>query len=311
MRSTRSSTRHAEIIAIGSELLLGGRLDTNSVFLTARLAALGIEVRFKSVVGDDERDIAAALRAAAARADLIVLTGGLGPTQDDATRQAVASVTGRPLRRRAEARDGLRRRLAAWGRVPSPVQFRQALIPAGAEVLSNPVGSAPGFCLRWKTCLLAALPGVPREAEEMFAISLAPRLAAERVIERSRCRIDQRMLQTFGLIESEVDQRLKNLIRPGDPLRLGLLASPLGVSVSLTLCAAASATPLLDHLDRMTQEVRSRLGTHVYAEGNETMEMVVGRSLSRQGLTVSLAESCTGGLIGHRLTQVPGSSAYF
>ncbi|MGH7233199.1 MAG: CinA family nicotinamide mononucleotide deamidase-related protein, partial [Nitrospiraceae bacterium] len=305
--------RQAEIIAIGSELLLGGRLDTNSLFLTERLAALGIEVRFKSIVGDDESDIASALRTAAARADVVVLTGGLGPTQDDWTRQAVARVTGRPLRRRAEALEGMRRRFAAWGRVPSPAQFRQSLIPSGADVLSNPIGSAPGFSLRWKNCLLAALPGVPREAEDMFAVSLAPRLAAERMTNQERPWIERRVLQTFGLIESEVDQRLQGVVRPGGPVRVGLLASPLGVSVSLTACldTAARSSRFEPRLfDRVTAEVRARLGACVYAEGNETMEIVVGRYLTQQGHTLALAESCTGGLIGHRITQVSGSSSY-
>jgi nicotinamide-nucleotide amidase len=302
--------RRAEIIAIGSELLLGGRLDTNSLFLTERLAALGIEVRFKSVVGDEEKDIASALRTAAGRVDIAVLTGGLGPTQDDCTRQAIARVTGRPLRRRADALEAMRRRLAAWRRVPSTAQLRQALIPSGADILRNPVGSAPGFALKWNGCLLAALPGVPVEAEQMFTVALAPRLAAERVASRTRNRIKRRVLQTFGLIESEVDRRLHGLIRPGTVLRIGLLASPLGVTISLTACGITQVEGV-GRLDAVVRAVRKRLGKYVYAEGADTMEQVVGRHLAQAGLMLSVAESCTGGLIGHRLTQVPGSSEYF
>ncbi len=302
--------RQAEIIAIGSELLLGGRLDTNSLFLTEQLASLGIEVRFKSVVGDDVRNIASALRVACGRADVVVLTGGIGPTVDDCTRAAVARVTGRPLRRRAEAEEALRKRLAEWGRFPSAIQLRQALIPSGAEILQNPVGSAPGFLVRCEGSLVASLPGVPSEAEQMFAAALAPRLAVERENERSLVRIDRRVLSTFGLIEAEVDRRLSGVMPPGNIARLGLLASPLGVAVSLTAVGNASqAGP--DIIDRLLRKVRSRLGSHVYAEGTETMEQVVGRHLKQCGLSVSLAESCTGGLIGHRLTQVPGSSDYF
>ena len=301
----------AEIIAIGSELLLGGRLDTNSLFLVERLASLGIEVRFKSVVGDEKQDIASALRTASRRADVVLLTGGLGPTVDDCTRQAVAQVIGRPLRQRKDAMDSMRQRLAAWGRIPSQSQLRQALIPAGADVLFNPVGSAPGFALTWNGCLVAALPGVPSEAEEMFDVSFAPRLATEKALGTPQAWIERRVLQTFGMIESEVDQRLEGVVQAGSDVRLGLLASPLGVSVSLTACMPRFSGAGLKLLADLVHEVRTRLGTHVYAEGAETMEGVVGRLLAQHHLTLSLAESCTGGLIGHRLTQVPGSSCYF
>ncbi|TAJ15992.1 MAG: competence/damage-inducible protein A, partial [Dehalococcoidia bacterium] len=210
--------RRGEIIAVGSELLLGGRLDTNSLFLTDGLAEAGVEVRYKSVVGDEEADIVVALRTAARRADVVVLTGGLGPTLDDRTRQAVARATGRPLRRRAEALDGMRRQLEAWGRTPTKAQFRQGLIPVGAEVLANPVGSAPGFCLRWKGAVIVALPGVPNEARAMFATAVVPRLqmevAAHRRAARQTC-IDRRVLHAFGILEAELDQRLKDLVGRG------------------------------------------------------------------------------------------------
>jgi nicotinamide-nucleotide amidase len=302
--------RSAEIIAIGSELLLGGRLDTNSLLLTEQLASCGIEVRFKSVVGDEERDIASALRAACQRADVVVLTGGLGPTKDDRTRSAVAHVTERPLRRSKVAAEAIRRRLAAWGRVPSPAQLRQGLIPSGAEVLFNPVGTAPGFALTWNGSFVAALPGVPSEAEHMFAVALSPWLAAKRVKNDSRGCIERRTLHTFGIIESEVDQRLKGLAPADGKIRLGLLVSPLGVTISVMVCGDG-ATADAKLLEPLTQTIRRRLGKYIYAEGVETMEEVVGRLLTRHHLTVAVAESCTGGLIGHRLTQVPGSSNYF
>lgn len=303
-----------EIIAVGSELLLGGRLDTNSLFLSEGLAAAGVEVRFKTVVGDVEEDITAALRTAVRRADVVLLTGGLGPTSDDCTREAVARATGRPLRRRAEAVEGMRRQLAAWGRAPSAAQQRQGLIPAGATVLANRTGSAPGFALRWKGALIAALPGVPLEAERMFSTILAPRLRHE--LEAMRAgrpeRIERRVLHTIGLPESEVEQWIDGVLPRAGGIRLGLLASPLGVVVSLT--ARVSTSPRgrngLDQLEHAFQKIRKKLGRHVYAEGPETMEQVVGRLLTARGLILALAESCTGGLIGHRLTQVPGSSAY-
>lgn len=302
--------RAGEIIAIGSELLLGGRLDTNSLFLTEQLASVGVEVRFKSVVGDVEADIASAIRTAARRAEVVVLTGGLGPTRDDCTRQAVARLTGRPLRRRTEALEGMRRRLAEWGRTPTRPQLRQALIPSGAEVLANPIGSAPGFCLSWKGCLVVALPGVPAEAERTFAGSVAPKLSIGSAVQ---ARLQRGVLHTFGLRESDVEGRLSGVVPAGSSVRLGLLASPLGVTVTLTAWVGrptATRKTGASELDRLMQGARARLGQFVYAEGTDTMEEVVGRYLAARRVTLAVAESCTGGLIGHRLTQVPGSSAY-
>ena len=298
--------KYGEIIAVGSELLIGGRLDTNSVLLSERLGALGIEVRYKSIVGDSEDDIVAALTTATRRADIVILTGGLGPTSDDCTRQAVARAVGRPLRRRAEAFAGMSARLAAWGRTPTVAQLKQTLIPSGAGVLANPVGSAPGFSLQWNGSFIAALPGVPREAEAMFDEAVVPHLVGNGA--RDETCIERRLLHTFGVFESEIDRQLRDLMKRHRSIQLGLLASPLGVTISLTVRGAPSRVTLLD---RLVQAVKRRLRQHIYAEGNETMEEVVGRELAKRGMTLAVAESCTGGLIGHRLTQVAGSSAYF
>ena len=295
--------KRGEIIAIGSELLIGGRLDTNSLFLSARLGSLGIDVRCKSVVGDDEEDIADTLRVAATRADVIIVTGGLGPTSDDRTREAVAAVTRRPLRRRSEALESMSARLSAWGRTPTVAQMKQALIPAGADVLINPVGSAPGFSLRWKGSFIAVLPGVPREAEAMFEAGVAPHFTG------NGDQIEQRVLHTFGLFESDIDRQLRPLVKTQPSVQCGLLASPLGVVVSFTARGVPSRSGKA--LDRLVRAAVRRLHPHVYAAGDETMEEVVGRLLKKNGRMLSVAESCTGGLIGHRLTQVPGSSTYF
>ncbi|WP_447977008.1 competence/damage-inducible protein A [Candidatus Nitrospira bockiana] len=292
-----------EIIAVGSELLVGGCVETNSVWLGERLGRLGVEVRFKSVVGDDDADIASAVSVAVRRAEVILLTGGLGPTVDDRTRHALARITARPLRRRREAVEAMTRRLAAWGRTPTSGQLRQALIPAGAVLLPNPVGTAPGFALRWRGRLIAALPGVPKEAEEMFDVSLSGHLGGD-----DAGRIERRVFHTFGLIESEVDRRLAGMAAGATAVQVGIVASPLGVSVSLTACGPPDR--MAPVLDRAARQVKRRLGTFLYGEGEETMEAIVGRHLVERGLTLSLAESCTGGLIAHRLTQVPGSSAY-
>jgi len=303
----------AETIGIGTELLIGGRSDSNSLFLADELGKLGIAVRFKSVVGDERQDIVTAIHTAVKRSQVIVMTGGLGPTVDDCTREAVAYATGHRLGRRKEALEGMTARLAQWGRTPNTAQLRQAMIPSGATVLKNPVGSAPGFCLTWKKALIVSLPGVPREMEEMTRQEVLPllRAASDSSGRLPRTPIVRQLFHTFGLAEADVDAKLKGLIPKGVPVDLGLLASPMGVQVSLTTKGSQSAPEQnRDLLQKLANDVRSRLSDWLFAEGHDTMEAVVGRELARRGLMLAVAESCTGGLIGHRLTEVAGSSAY-
>lgn len=306
---SQTKTWTAETIAVGSELLLGGRLDTNSLFIAERLAACGVELRYKTTVGDDLSDMVSVLKTALRRVRVVILTGGLGPTIDDLTREAVAQATGHRLRRRKAALDAMTARLAEWGRTPSTSQFRQAMIPAAAEILSNPVGTAPGFSLVWKGTFLAALPGVPREMEPMVRDGVLPQLQAWMRTQKrlSASPMIRRVLHTSGVPESIVDQALVGLVPKGCTIQLGIYASPMEVMVSLTGPAGAEGVGTIEQL---LKEARTRLGDIVYGEEDETMESVVGRLLNEQKLTLAVAESCTGGLIGHRLTQVPGSSAY-
>lgn len=308
-RAHRNRRLIAETIAIGSELLIGGRSDSNSVRVAEMLGALGVEVRFKSIVGDDVGDIASSVTTAASRAGIVVVTGGLGPTVDDCTREAIARVTGRRLAARKEALDGITARLAQWGRVPAAEQLRQALIPTGATIIPNPVGSAPGFWLAWEEAVLAVLPGVSREMEAMMEASVVPWLQAR--LRETRLRpqpITRLIFHTWGLAEADVDAKLAGLVPAQSAVALGLLASPLGVLVSLTATPRGIVRP--EDMTKLADGVRTRLREWLYAEGQDTMEDVVGRLLTERRLTVATAESCTGGLIGHRLTQVPGSSAY-
>jgi nicotinamide-nucleotide amidase len=303
----------AETIAIGTELLIGGRPDSNSLFLADELGKLGIAVRFKSVVGDERQDIVTAIHTAVKRVQVIVMTGGLGPTVDDCTREAVARATGHRLGRRKEALEGMTARLAQWGRIPSIAQLRQAMIPSGATVLKNPVGSAPGFCLTWKKALIISLPGVPREMEEMMSQEVLPLLRTESGASGRSPRepIVRQVFHTFGLAEADVDAKLQGLIPKGAPVDLGMLASPMGVLVSLTTKGNISAGKISRNArQKIAEDLRSRLSDWLFAEGRDTMEEVVGRELTNRGLMLAVAESCTGGLIGHRLTQVAGSSAY-
>jgi len=209
--------------------------------------------------------------------------------------------------------EGMTARLAQWGRTPNTAQLRQAMIPSGATVLKNPVGSAPGFCLTWKKALIVSLPGVPREMEEMMRQEVLPllRAASDSSGRLPRTPIVRQLFHTFGLAEADVDAKLKGLIPKGVPVDLGLLASPMGVQVSLTTKGSQSAPEQnRDLLQKLANDVRSRLSDWLFAEGHDTMEAVVGRELAKRGLMLAVAESCTGGLIGHRLTEVAGSSAY-
>jgi nicotinamide-nucleotide amidase len=198
-------------------------------------------------------------------------------------------------------------RLAQWGRIPNKGQLRQALVPSGAIVLPNPVGSAPGLALLWKKTLVVALPGVPREMETMMERAVIP-FITERFAQSAPHPIRRSVFHTWGLSEADIDTRLQGLLTKRKPVALGLLASPMGVLVSLTTKPHHAISPRV--LEPIEKDVRIRLGEWIFAEGQDTMEAVVGRMLSKQKLTIALAESCTGGLIAHRLTQVPGSSAY-
>jgi len=305
----------AEIIAVGSELLLGGRVDTNSLFLSESLAEHGIEVRFKSVVGDDVEDIGTAVMNAAKRVKLVLITGGLGPTVDDVTREAVARVTGKPLRLRPHALDSITARLQSAGRSVTANQRRQAFLPTGAMLLHNAAGVAPGFAVQWKRCWVFCLPGVSHEVRRMWTESLLPVLRQDGLLSPA---IETRTIHTFGLLEGEINDRIAGIIPAAGSFRLGLLASPLGVSVSLTRSQtierrqtgkgrAVKSGPSLDNL---MDDVIAELGPHVFSIDGQTMEEVVGRHLRDRGFTLAVAESCTGGLITHRLTRVAGSSAY-
>jgi nicotinamide-nucleotide amidase len=300
----------AETIAIGSELLVGGRSDSNSLFIAEALGAIGVDVRFKSIVGDDQSDIATVLKTTCSRAGIVILTGGLGPTVDDCTREAIAGVTGARLARRKEALDGMKTRLAQWGRIPNKGQLRQALIPSQAIVLPNPVGSAPGFALVWRGTHIMALPGVPAEMRAMVQQSLLPYVISQHQHSNRQARqpVTRIIFHTWGMPEADVDAKLKGLMTKRVPIALGLLASPTGVCVSLTTTGERGLKE--GALTSLAEAVRSRLGEWIYAEGHDTMEEVVGRLLSKQRRTVAVAESCTGGLIAYRLTQVPGSSGY-
>jgi len=296
----------AEIIAVGSELLTPYRLDTNSLFLTEKLNALGIEVRFKTVVGDDRVRLAEVVRAALSRSQLLILTGGLGPTEDDVNREVVAEVLGRPLREVEEIRRAIEERFARLGRTMSPNNLRQALVPEGAEWLENPNGTAPGLWIEPDGRIAILLPGPPRELEAIFNATCVPRL--EHIATGQRLR--SRVFKVVGLPESELDQRIAPIYQLYENPTTTILAVAGAIEVHLRARAGSDeeAEALLGELGDKIEVV---LGDHVFSTHGESLEQVVGMYLVMKQKTVATAESCTAGLLSERLTRVPGSSNYF
>ncbi|GJL57329.1 MAG: putative competence-damage inducible protein [Nitrospirales bacterium] len=305
---------HADIIAVGSELLLGGRLDSNSVFVAHHLAECGIEVRKKTSVGDQKGDIQEALRDALKHAHVIVLTGGLGSTLDDCTREAVAETLQCALIKRKKAFDNLKACYRRLGRSVTPLLARQAFLPSGARMLTNSVGTAPGFLMRCGQSVIIALPGVPREAKVMMVSQVQPLL---RKFFKSNRHYWHHSFQTFGLPETDIQKQLNHFLKDNRGIQFGILASPRGVTVTVS-CWVFDGRPSSvkkispGFLERayMIHQIRDCLSPWLFAEGDRTMEEIVGEVLRARSWTIAVAESCTGGLVAHRLTGVPGSSLY-
>lgn len=296
----------AEIIAVGSELLTPHRLDTNSLYLTEKLNALGIEVRFKTIVGDDPGRLAAVFRAALGRSALIILTGGLGPTEDDVNRNVVAEVLGRRLSEVPEILRHIQERFARLGRPMAENNLRQAMVPEGAEWLDNKQGTAPGIWLERNGVTIVLLPGPPGELKAMFEAECRPRL--ERIAPQGR--ICTRVYKVVGLPESEVDERIAPIYKPYQNPVTTILATPGAIEVHLRARAAndKEAEALLVDLG---DKIELALGDHVFSTQGESLEEVVGMYLVMKQKTVAVAESCTGGLLSERLTRIPGSSSFF
>ncbi len=299
----------AAIVAVGSELLTPFKVDTNSLLITERLNAIGYDVRMKVVVGDDLDDIANALERAIASADVVVVTGGLGPTEDDLTRDAIARVLKLPMDVDERIVDALRERFARRGLKMTDNNRRQAMVPRGATVLDNPNGSAPGLLLTYGTTDIVLLPGPPRELAPMLDAIVRDRLA-----NRGRgAGLFRRVLKITGRPESEVDALVQPIYSKWTtepvPISTTILAA-LG-QIELHLTAAAGSRAEADAaLDRAVALLRGALGESVYSSDGRALEAIVGELLRERGLMVAVAESCSGGLLASRLTDVPGSSAY-
>jgi nicotinamide-nucleotide amidase len=296
----------AEIIAIGSELLTPYRLDTNSLFLTDVLNQVGIRVVHKAVVGDSLRDMRVSFQHALDRADLIVACGGLGPTDDDRTREAVADLLGRKLNLNEGVLLHIQELFRRFGRVMPDINRRQAMVPEGATVLSNPRGSAPGLWLESNGHIVVLLPGVPAELRAMFEQEVRPRLLKLGGDER----LFTRDLRITGLPESEVEQRVSPLYALYPDTETTILASPPGIQLHPRVWSNDPAKAK-QVLDKIVKGMALALGEHLYSTAGETMEEVVARVLTENRATIAVAESCTGGMLAERLTNIGGSSSYF
>jgi nicotinamide-nucleotide amidase len=302
----------AAIAAVGSELLGSDRLDTNSLRLTEALERHGVELRRKVVVGDDREELARVLRTLAAEHELVLVTGGLGPTTDDVTREAVADALGWTLRLDEGLAAAIEERFRAFGRRMPAVNRRQAMVPVGgpedsAEVIPNPRGSAPGLRLDAPGgATLFLFPGVPAELEGMIADRLVPWLA-----ERSGgARRERVALKVASLTESDVEERIAPAYDEFGKEAITVLAG--GGEVTVRAVAGGPEAERRPRLAAMAERLAGLLGDAVYTDReDEALEAVVGRLLSERRLTLATAESCTGGLVAERLTRVPGSSAYF
>jgi nicotinamide-nucleotide amidase len=299
----------AEVIAVGTELLGTARIDTNSLYLSGALGSLGIALRAKSVVGDDRDAVARLFRGALGRVDLVVLTGGLGPTDDDVTRDAVADVLGLPMFEDAAIVERIRARFAKRGLQMPDVNRKQALVPRGATVLTNSLGTAPGLMIAQGHKLVLLLPGPPRElraiVESLITGTLKDRVAGARLYTAS--------LFVTGRAESHVEELAQPIYsrwrdeRP--PIETTILAAPGQIELHLLLRSDDEARAR-SRLAGAQAQLQAALGSDVFSIDGRTMEQVVGELLDQRGWTIGVAESCTGGLLLSRLTDVPGSSRW-
>jgi len=295
----------AELLAIGSELLGPLRAETNSLWLTERLLDAGIEVASRATLADDIPLLESAFREALARADVVVATGGLGPTADDLTREAAARAAGRPLRREASILDGLRARFARYGRTMSPTNEKQADVIEGAEALPNARGTAPGQALELEGRLLVLLPGPPGEMRPMFDEHVLPRLRARAGATRV---VSRRVLRIAAMPESEVDEIAAPVYSGFENPKTTILGA--AGQVELHLVAHGDSAPEAEaRIESLAALLREALGGRVFSEDGRELPQVAVGLLRERGLTLALAESCTGGLLSARVSDVPGASA--
>ena len=295
----------AEIIAVGTELLLGEILDTNSQYLSQQLSPLGIDLYYVTHVGDNLTRLVEALRLALSRSDLLVMTGGLGPTEDDLTREAIAATLGEKMEVVPELEAHLRNWYAMRKRPMPERNIKQATRIASATAIDNPIGTAPGWWVEVDGKLIVTMPGVPHEMRKMWEEQYAPRLASV----AGDSVLVTRILKTLGLGESGVEELVQPLIRSSNPT-LATYAKQDGVYLRMA-AKSASRQAAVRALDDFEVEVRKLAGEYIYGVDDEQLAEVLGQALRQRHLTVATMESCSGGLVGSTITDAPGSSEYY
>jgi nicotinamide-nucleotide amidase len=294
-----------EVIAVGTELLLGQITNTNASTIGSALAEHGFDAHFQQVVGDNEARVAESIRVAIKRSDAVIITGGIGPTQDDLTREAVCLATGLEMEFSDEYADHLREWWERRGREMPESNLQQAEHPAGAELLANPKGTAPGLMIEHEDTLLFCVPGVPAEMEHLLHEEVIPRLSAT---SGEKAVLASRLLRTWGRSESDIADSLDDIYRRSTNPSLAFLASGGEIKIRITAKADDRASAL-KLIEPMETEVRSRMGSVLFGTDDETIERVIFKLLTELDYTIAAAESMTGGLVTAALTSLPGSSA--
>ena len=296
----------AEVLAVGSELLVPGRVETNGTYITTKLREVGVAVGARDTIADDLELLASAFRAALSRADVVIATGGLGPTEDDLTREAAAAALGRGLRRDESLLQGLRERFARYNRVMAPVNEKQADVIEGAVVLPNPRGTAAGQYVEADGRLLFLLPGPPTEMQPMFEGQVLPLVAAR----AGGAVLRTRVLKIASMSESDVEQAVAPLYKTFTNPVTTILSNPGQVELHLT-AEGRSAEECEARIEELARGMRERLPGRIYSEDGRDLPAVVAALMRERKLTLALAESCTGGLVAARLTEGAGASEFF
>ena len=293
----------AVIIAIGDELISGSGIDTNSSYLSQRLLEKGIIPRRHITVGDNIDEIAKVITDAVNEAELVITTGGLGPTRDDLTRQALAKVMGVDLVEDARSAERIKEFFIKRSRQMSPSNLTQALKPAGTQTLDNDIGTAPGIAARYKGSDIYLLPGPPNEMKDVFEKRVFPQLP-------SCGAIIQKTLHTFGIGESVIGEKIADLMTNTENFKVGTAAKGGQVSIRIT-AKADNLDEAKEIAEKLAKQIHTRLGNIIFGQDEQTLQGIIGDMLKRAGKTLATAESCTGGMLGEMITSIPGASEYF
>jgi len=302
----KKSNTIIEIIAVGSELLTPYYQDTNSLYITSRLNDLGLKVSFKTIVGDDHVSLLSCFKLALKRADMVFIIGGLGPTSDDMTREVFAEASGKELEFRTDLLDHIKSRFKKRGLIMTSSNKKQAFVIKGSEVIENRVGTAPGLWIEDLGTTAFLLPGPPVELKTMFESGVMPRMEKYRNGFSFR-----KVLKITGITESRIENLVSDLYPKSPEIELSVLAYPGQIEIHITSHSLSSPEKAEKMINPLIKSLKGRLKEHIFSENNEELEEVIGRLLLKNKLTLSTAESCTGGLLGHRITNIPGSSRYF